>query len=118
MRGAYEDRREQLSAAILESSGDSESNLRRYIEAYSEQSALIASVPADQIPPDLLPYITKVARNAYKVTDEDIEFLKSQGYSEDALFEITLSAALGAGMVRLDSGLAALKGALYATEKH
>jgi hypothetical protein len=63
-------------------------------------------------------FYTKVARNAYKVTDEDIEFLKSQGYSEDALFEITLSAALGAGMVRLDSGLAALKGALYATEKH
>jgi hypothetical protein len=36
--------------------------------------------------------------------------LRRAGYSEDAIFEITVSAALGAGMIRLERGLAAMKG--------
>jgi hypothetical protein len=44
------------------------------------------------------------------VTDEDMARLKALGYTEDDLFEITLSAALGAGRTRLECGLVALKG--------
>ncbi len=51
-----------------------------------------------------------VARHAYKTTDAHVAALKQAGYSEDAIFELTLSAALGAGMARLERGLAALKG--------
>jgi len=58
----------------------------------------------------LASYIKKVALHAYKTTDEGIEGLRKAGYSEDAIFEITLSVALGAGMTRLESGLEALKG--------
>ena len=36
---------------------------------------------------------------------EDIEELKGCGYSEDAIFEITLCAAVGASMARLERGL-------------
>ncbi len=52
----------------------------------------------------------KVARQAYKVTDDDIAALRQAGYSLDTIFEVTLSAALGAGMSRLERGLAVLKG--------
>jgi len=38
--------------------------------------------------------------------------------SEDALFELTLSAALGAGMARLEPGLKALQGGEDATQNH
>ena len=53
----------------------------------------------------------KVARHAYKVTERDIAELKRADYSKDAIFAITLSAALGAGMSRLERRLVALRGA-------
>jgi hypothetical protein len=118
MRESYDEGRKNLCAAILATHGDSQQDLRRTIENYTQRLACDADAPGEHIPPELLAYTTKVARNAYKVTDDDIANLRAQGYSEDALFEITLSAALGAGMVRLDSGLNALKGALDAPEKH
>ncbi len=55
------------------------------------------------------PYVEKVARHAYQVTDEDITALRQAGYSEDQLFEVTVSAALGAGLVRLEAGLSVLQ---------
>jgi len=65
---------------------------------------------AGDIPTDLADSLNKMALHAYKTTDEDIQALRQAGYSEDAIFEITLSTALGAGLARLERGLAALKG--------
>ena len=59
----------------------------------------------EDMPAALRPYVEKVARHAYKVTDEDVEALKAAGYSEDAIFEVTASAALGAALMRLERGL-------------
>jgi len=53
-----------------------------------------------------------VARHAYKVTDEDLAGLLRAGNTEDALFEVTVAAALGAALGRLERGLAALRGPL------
>ena len=64
---------------------------------------------ADGVPVEIQGYIDKVARHAYKVTDEDILELERAGYSEDHIFEITLGAALGAGLARLDCGMRILK---------
>jgi alkylhydroperoxidase family enzyme len=61
------------------------------------------------VPEELTRYVDKVAKHAYKVTDADVEALHLAGYSEDAIFEITLSAALGAGLARLERGLEALR---------
>ena len=60
------------------------------------------------IPAELQPFVGKVSDHAYKVTDEDVESLKRAGYSEDAIFEITAAAALGAALTRLERGLIAL----------
>ncbi len=60
------------------------------------------------IPADLETYVEKVALHAYRVTDQDVEQLRTSGYSEDAIFEITLSVALGAGINCLTQGLAAI----------
>jgi len=46
-------------------------------------------------------YIDKVARNAYKIIDEDIEALKSLGFTEDEIFELTIVAAFSAGETRV-----------------
>ena len=62
------------------------------------------------IPAALAAYADKVARHAYQVTDEDLGALQRAGTSDDVLFEVTVSAALGAALGRLERGLAALRG--------
>jgi alkylhydroperoxidase family enzyme len=61
------------------------------------------------VPEALRGYLDKVARHAYKVTDEDVEALREAGYSEDQIFEATVSCALGACMRRLEAGLSAIE---------
>jgi hypothetical protein len=39
-----------------------------------------------------------------------VQALQRSGHSDDALFEITVAAAVGAALHRLDRGLAALRG--------
>ena len=63
----------------------------------------------EDLPPALTAYVDKVARHAYEVTDEDVAALHRLGNSDDALFEVTVTAALGAALGRLERGLAALR---------
>jgi len=67
-----------------------------------------AAQPDREAPPEFAPYLDKVRRNAYKVTDEDIQPLRAAGYSEDAIFEQTVSVAVAAGLKRLEAGLGVL----------
>jgi hypothetical protein len=53
-------------------------------------------------------YVRKVAEHAYKITDDDIASLHAANYTDDEIFEATVSAALGAGLFRLDCVLRAL----------
>jgi alkylhydroperoxidase family enzyme len=92
---------ERVAEAILGTPGDVDSELRRAVEAF-------AAGRGTELPADLRPYVEKVARNAYKVVDADIDRLREAGYSEDAIFELTLAAALGAARARLDAGLKAM----------
>jgi alkylhydroperoxidase family enzyme len=70
----------------------------------------MAACLAAELPDVLGPYVKKVAKHAYEVTDKDMTALRQVGYSDDQIFEVTVSAALGAGLVRLESGLSALRG--------
>ena len=95
--------------ALLHRPAVCSSELRQALVTYAAQRS--GGEQKDQkIPPDLVTYVDKVVLNAYKVTDHDIEQLIEAGYSEDAIFEITLCAGLGAGLARCDRALMALKG--------
>jgi alkylhydroperoxidase family enzyme len=67
-----------------------------------------ASRPERQAPAEFAPYLDKVRRNAYKVTDADVQALRDTGYSEDEIFEETVSVAVAAGLERLDAALEVL----------
>ena len=67
-----------------------------------------AAQPERPAPPEFAAYLEKVRLHAYKVTDRDMEALKDLGFTEDEIFEHTVSAAVAAGLERLDAGLAAL----------
>jgi hypothetical protein len=60
--------------------------------------------------------IDKVAKHAYKVTDEDIAAVRASGLSEDQIFEMVVCAAIGQATRQYDSALAALDAAIERSE--
>jgi len=114
MKDLQENRRknlvDRLVQSVLEGKGVSDSVLRRSVE---EKAASLSGRSIEnniELPPLLETYVDKVAKHAYRVTDHDIEALVDEGYTEDAIFELTVSAALGAGLGRLERGLSTMRG--------
>ena len=101
MSGRYDAYVEKLKASVTQTPGALPPEVRAAIVARDTQ----------KIPPALVPYVIKVALHAYKVTDEDVLQLKRDGLSEDQIFEATAAAAVGAALLRLEKGTAALRGA-------
>jgi hypothetical protein len=56
--------------------------------------------------------IDAVARHAWKITDEDVEAAKNAGLSDDEIFELVTSAALGQSTRQLESAMAAIDAAV------
>ncbi len=101
----------RLVDAALAAPGAASSELRQAALAMAARlggGSAAGRGTAATLPADLRPYVDKVARHAYRVTDTDIIALRRAGHSEDAVFEITIAAALGAALGRLERGLAAL----------
>jgi hypothetical protein len=86
---------DRVFARVLE--GDSETN-----SAFRQAVAAGRGVPAD-----LKALVDKIHENAYKVTDADIAGAQAK-YGDDQMFEVVVSAALGAARIRLAAGLKAL----------
>ncbi|HEX2778039.1 MAG TPA: hypothetical protein VHM30_00970 [Gemmatimonadaceae bacterium] len=75
---------------------------------FSEASVRRAAAEGSGVPQDLQGLVEKIHRHAYKVTDEDVARLQAQ-HGDDPMFEIVVSAALGAARKRLMAGLRALE---------
>jgi len=100
---------QRAALSLLTRPGACTPALRLAVEAHA--GCLERRRPHGQdLPADLVAYVEKVTQHAYQVTDQDVQTLKEAGYSEDAIFEITLCASLGAGLARLECGLLALAG--------
>ena len=99
---------DRFADAILQTPGEAGLELRAAVE---QHAAALGGRPGDvaELPDDLRPYVEKVARHAYQVGDADVDRLREAGYSEDAIFELTLAAALGAARARWTAGLAAMR---------
>jgi hypothetical protein len=92
----YASLRDQVLQRVLDGPGASDPAVRR---AAAENAGL---------PPDLAPLVEKIHAHAYRVTDDDLARLAA-AYGDDALFEVVVSAALGASGRRLRAGLDALE---------
>ena len=90
--------RDRVLNRVLDGAGESDPAMRH------------AAAEAKALPSDLQPLIDKVHKHAYKVTDDDVARLQPT-YGDDQLFEIIVSAALGASRKRLAAGLRALENA-------
>jgi hypothetical protein len=109
--GRYAGHVRTLLRAVLEGEAHTAPALRSAIEARAATLARGSQQIPDVIPVELHHYVDTVARHAWKVTDADVAALKQAGFSEDAIFEITVCAALGAAAGRLRQAYNAMKGA-------
>ena len=99
--------RERLIENIHQREGALEPALRRAI--YARAGELGEPKANDEVPEALRAYVDKVARHAYKVTDEDIAALREQ-YSTRQVYELTIAAAVGAAASRRDAMLELVRG--------
>lgn len=89
--------RRVLVARILEGDGKAPHSLRR------------AAFDNVGLAEPLATLIDKVARQAYRVTDNDIAAARASGLGEDQIFEIVVCAAIGQATRQCDTALAALE---------
>jgi alkylhydroperoxidase family enzyme len=68
-----------------------------------------AARPDREAPAAFAAYLDTVRRHAYRTTDADVQELKDDGFSEDEIFEQTVSTAAAAGFDRLDAALRTLQ---------
>jgi len=99
---------QKITDALLSAPGALDPKLRRTLLEHAAASS--AEPDAAAVPEDLERFAGTVTHHAYKVTDEHVAALRAAGWSEDAILEATLSAALGAGLQRWRRGMAALRG--------
>jgi alkylhydroperoxidase family enzyme len=95
----------RLADAVLNGRGDLVPAVRHAIAGRAR-----GRTDAGAVPDALASYVDTVVRHAYRVTPEQVDALRAAGLSEDAVFEATVAAALGAGLLRLERGLAAVHG--------
>ena len=84
--------------------------LRNVLDGPGLSDSAIRNAAANRadVPEDLKALVEKIHRHAYKVTDEDMAAAQAK-YGDDRMFEIVVSAALGASEERLRAGLKALE---------
>jgi len=88
--------RDAVFRSVLDGPGETDPSLR------------YAAAEGAGVLDDLRALVEKVHQHAYRVTDEEIAALQAR-YGDDQLFELIVSAAVGASRQRLLAGLKALE---------
>jgi hypothetical protein len=89
----FQDLHKTLVARILEGHGTAPNSQRQAAYANAGLSGPLGTL------------IDKVARCAWKVTDEDIAAVKTSGASEDQIFELVVCSAVGAATRQYEGAL-------------
>jgi alkylhydroperoxidase family enzyme len=88
--------RDRVTATVLDGPAVAPQALRR------------AAATGRELPADLQPLVDTIRAHAHRVTDEDVARAQAS-HGDDAMFEVIVSAALGAAHDRLTAGLRALE---------
>lgn len=99
---------DRVVQAFTQAEGDLSAALHKDVVAYTS-NRFSGSDQAIDIPTDLVACLDKVALYAYKITDADVEKLQAAGYSDDAIFELTVGGSLGAGLATWEAGRSAVE---------
>ena len=92
----YRNKLERLRTAVIRGPGSLAPDIRQAISEGSYSSSPLGA------------FAQKVAEHAFRVNDDDIRELHRANYSDDQIFEAAVSAAMGAGLYRLECVLTLL----------
>jgi hypothetical protein len=92
--------RKSLARRILEGEGKASRSERR---AAFDNSGLAEPISS---------LVDKVARHAYRITEEDFAAVRASSLSEDQIFEVVVCSAIGEATRQYDIAFAALEAAL------
>jgi len=96
-------------SALLNQPGETGHEVRGNVLDYARSGS-------GPVPDGVRDLVHKIANCPWTVNDEDFTRLLAAGYSEGQLYEVTMAAALGAGLARLDAGLRAIDEAQAVTK--
>ena len=100
MRTRYSQKIERVQERVLDGPGLLEASRRRL----AFEGRALGDDLADR-------YVRNIRHNAYKITEGDVDELRRAGWTEDRIFELSISAAFGAARQRLDAALRAVEAA-------
>jgi AhpD family alkylhydroperoxidase len=87
--------------------GDPVENLRHAVveaTATTDPALCAAAATGDDLPEPWRSYTTLVRDASHRITEADIARLTAAGHTEDAIFEVTVAAAVGAALRSYDAG--------------
>lgn len=76
----------------------------------TEPAVRAAAGTGGDLPEPVASFAATVRDRSYRVTDREFAAMADAELSDDAVFEITVAAAVGAALDRLDAGLRAMRG--------
>lgn len=111
----FQDDIDQIVEMFGQTDGELTAVLHQAITQYATKR-FCGDEPTANVPDEMHPYLDKVALHAYKVTDADVAKLQKVGYSEDAIFEMTIGGSLGASLATWQTGIGLID-AFFAAEE-
>jgi hypothetical protein len=89
-----------LQQAVLTTPGNADPKLREQVYAWIDRDVRHADARLGELPRELQGLVGKAARNAHRLTDEDVNAPLKQGWDEGGVFEIVVALATAAGASR------------------
>ena len=90
--------RQQLFSA----SGKTTPALRQAVAGFVMEQWQHSQAQTLPVPTELIPYLKKLALYAYKITDKDLDGLRTAGYEDEAIYEMTVAGAFGVALVGVE----------------
>jgi hypothetical protein len=77
--------------------------------AVTDTATRMAAATGQPLPEPAATYTATVRDQSHRITDADIDRLTAADYSQDAIYEITVAAAVGAALRRYDTAVNAVR---------
>lgn len=96
---------------LLRVPGVVEPSVRRAAEAFVTRAWGVERKGAPALEPVWEPYLSKLAKHAFRIVDDDLEALRGKGFTNEMIYEVTIAGCVGAALVGVEAVLRARFGA-------
>jgi len=98
----------QTRTNMLTNPGVTEPSLRFQVDRFVRNAWELPGYEDATVPEAYAAYLTKLARHAYRITNEDMDGLRNAGLSDEGIYEVTATAAVSSASVGIEQLYAVL----------